>query len=231
MKGEFKTQESAFYCFYYNLDPDDLTKQERDNCIRQGCQLNKQLIAGKDTTTIKFYKYWCQNNIYDFKNKSVVKNNTSNNGDVKIDKDGVLVQSVKELKVWNKQEECYDDYNEARVITILKILEDKAFVSISKKGPYHEVRIVSGEKSQISFDLEKTEKFISKYDSFKKNVSFAEEELVEVTGYVVSNETSSSVDNARIFLTVSELNSSHVQSTILALLHHQISHVHEKVCS
>ena len=125
MKGEFKTQESAFYCFYYNLDPDDLTKQERDNCIRQGCQLNKQLIAGKDTATIKFYKYWCKNNIYDFKNKSVVKNNTSNNGDVKIDKDGVLVQSVKELKVWNKQEECYDDYNEARVITILKILEDK----------------------------------------------------------------------------------------------------------
>ena len=125
MKGEFKTQEAAFYCFYHNYDPDDLTKSERESCVRQGSQLNKQLIEGKDTVTIRFYNYWCKNNLYDFENKRVIKNDSENNDDnVKVE-DGVIVKTVKELKVWNSEDECYDEYNEARVKTLLKIIDDK----------------------------------------------------------------------------------------------------------
>jgi hypothetical protein len=130
MKGEFKTQEAAFYCFYHNYDPDDITKSDRDSCVRQGSQLNKQLIENKDTPTIRFYKYWCKNNLYDFVNKCVIENdlcgNNNNNDEPPKIEDGVVVNYVKELKVWNDEDECYEEYNEARVKTLIKINDTKS---------------------------------------------------------------------------------------------------------
>jgi hypothetical protein len=79
--------------------------------------------------------------------------------------------------------------------------------ALSKKGPFHEVKVFNGETSQISFDLakEKKERFVAKYDDFSKKIDVKNQKLKAFKGSVVSKESGQGVGGASVILAGSTL--------------------------
>ncbi len=86
-----------------------------------------------------------------------------------------------------------------------EVLEKEVYVSVNKKGPFHKVKIVAGERSQISFDLSKLKKLLSKHDSFQETLEISIESTEELKGSISSKETSSPIVGATVFLNGSSI--------------------------
>jgi len=80
-------------------------------------------------------------------------------------------------------------------------------VSLSKKGPFHKVRIFEGENSQISFDLikAKNQRFLSKYDDFQNKINLEDQKLTKIKGQILSKESGLGLAGASVILAGSNL--------------------------
>ena len=117
--------ESCFYVDYHNYDFNNLTEIQRGDCVRQGSQLHKQIIAGKDTPTIKFFKYWKKDYLFDGTNGKAILKNPQNNDDNGVMEDGLLIVKVEELKVYNKYDNETQNFDEHQVQCLLKMIDEK----------------------------------------------------------------------------------------------------------
>ncbi len=117
--------ESCFYIDFHSYDVTNLTEKQRKDCVRQGKQLQDAILAGKDTPTIKFFKYWKKDYVFDANlGRAIHKHNDVEEEEDGVMEDGMLIIKVKELEVYNKYDQETQIFDEHHIQLLLKQKEE-----------------------------------------------------------------------------------------------------------
>lgn len=115
--------ESCFYIDFHNYDVTTMTEKQRKDCVRQGSQLKEQIVAGKNTPTIKFFNYWKKDYVFDAElGRAIQKNKNEEDG---VLEDGVLYVKVKEIDVYNPIDDETATYDEHSIQNLFRMLDKK----------------------------------------------------------------------------------------------------------